>query len=292
MAKSAYTGLPRRRKSPGQYYKTHRANTIKERPISYRRFQNGLIVRMDYFGKTTKRYKTAFYLIISPDYANYTHVFDIDFIPSSVLKFIINLTKNKKLEDFLFSRTTFSYYDFQSSGRSLYKQLLPIMNKSYRRLIRDPKYIKRTYVIDYDFGNIRTAVNPKFIFPNINEELQELENLANEYDLSKKKLIKSARSGRLTRLHPTIWSKIKNTDSWSIGMTQEDVRKKASIRGKSSDTTNRIISGMKSSQTFYAPIIFSYEGEYYCVAGNTRLMAAMALKHMPMVYIFTYKKDI
>jgi hypothetical protein len=244
---------------------------------------------MDYFGKTTKRYKTAFYLIISPDYAGYTHVFDIDFIPSSVLKFIINLTKNKKLDDFLFSRTIFSYYDFKSSGRSLYKQLLPVMNKAYRKLIRNPKYIKRTYLIDYNFGKIRSAINPKFIYPDIQDEIQELRNVANEYDLKRSVLIASAKRGRLTRLHSSIWSKIENTDSWEFGMTQEDVRTKAAIRGKSADVTNRIISGMKSSQTFYAPIIFSYKGKYYCVAGNTRLMAAMALKIMPMVYIFTYK---
>ena len=292
MAKQITPRLPVRQASAGAFYKTHRKNTLKMRQISFRNFTNGLIVRMDYFGKTTRRYKTAFYLIISPDYAGYTHVFDIDFIPSSVLKILIGMTKNRKLEDFLFARTTFSYYNFQSSGKSLYNRLLPIMNKSYRKLIRNPTNIKRTYVVDYDFGKIRSAIKPKFIFPNIEDEYQELENVSNEYDLNKESFIESAKRGKLVQLHPTIWSRLKNTDSWQMGITQEEVRRLASVRGKSPDTTNRIIAGMKSSQTFYAPIIFSYNGEYYCVAGNTRLMTAMALKIFPKVYVFTYKEGL
>jgi hypothetical protein len=291
MAKIRPPALPRKRKSTGAYYNTHLKNIIKQRPISSSNLEGGLIVKMDYFGKTTGRYKTAFYLIINPNYQNYVHVFDIDFIPASVLRFIISLTKNKKLEDFIFSQTTFSYYNFSSYNKSLYNKLLPIMNESYRKLIRNPKYIRRTYVVDYDFGKIRNAIKPKFVYPNIEDELLEIESAAIEYDIDKKQLISSAYKGRLSALNPTIWSKLKNTDSWQIGMTQEDVRRNAGIRGKSMETTNRIIAGMKSSQTFYAPIILKYKEDFYCVSGNTRLMTAMALKIIPTVYIFTYSEE-
>jgi hypothetical protein len=291
MAKQRPSSLPRRRKSVGAYYNTHTKNIIKQRPISTSNFEGGLIVKMDYFGKTTGRYNTAFYLIINPSYKNYVHVFDIDFVPASALRFIIELTKNKKLEDFLFSQTTFSYYNFPSYGKSLYTKLLPIMNDSYRKLIRNPKYIRRTYVVDYDFGKIRNAIKPKFVYPNIEDEMLELESTAREYDLDRETLISSAKKGRLTTLNPTIWSKLKNTDSWTIGMTQEDVRKNALARGKSIETTNRIIAGMKSSQTFYAPIILKYKDEFDCVAGNTRLMTAMSLKVIPKVYIFSYIEE-
>jgi hypothetical protein len=165
------------------------------------------------------------------------------------------------------------------------------MNESYRKLIRNPKYIRRTYVVDYDFGKIRNAIKPKFIYPNIEDELLEIESAALEYDLDKYELTKSAYKGRLSALNPTIWSKLKNTDSWQIGLSQEDVRRNASFRGKDVETTNRIISGMKSSQTFYAPIILKYRDEFYCVAGNTRLMTAMSLKVVPSVYIFTYNEE-
>lgn len=288
MAKS---GLPRKLKSIGPYYNTHQRNIISQRPISFNRFEGGIIVKMDYYGKTTRRYKSAFYLIINPDYKNYTHVFDIDFIPASTLKLIINLTRNKKIEDFLFAKTTFSYYNFNSYGKSLYNMLLPVMDKSYRKLIRNAKNIRRTYIIDYDFGKIKNAIKPKFIYPDLNDEKFEIEEAADNYGLSKRKMFEYVGTGRLTNLTPSMWSKLRNTDSWDVQMTQKDVREYAEYRGKDPVTTNRIIAGMKSSQTFYAPIIFSHEGELYCVSGNTRLMTAMALKVIPKVYIFTYGKE-
>lgn len=287
----AKAGLPRKLKSIGPYYNTHQRNIISQRPISFSRFEGGIIVKMDYYGKTTKRYKSAFYLIINPNYHNYTHVFDIDFIPASTLKLIINLTKNKKLEDFLFAKSTFSYYNFNSYGKSLYNMLLPVMDKSYRKLIRDAKNIRRTYIIDYDFGKIKNAIKPKFIYPDLNDEKFEIEEAADNYGLSKKKMFESAGTGRLTNLTPSMWSKLRNTDSWDVQMTQKDVREYAEYRGKDPVITNRIIAGMKSSQTFYAPIVLSHEGELYCVSGNTRLMTAMALKIIPKVYIFTYGKE-
>lgn len=284
--------LPRRQVSNGPFYKTHRKNSLKERPISMGRFVGGLIIRMDYYGKTTKRFKTAFYLIINANHDGYTHVFDIDFVPSSVLKFLISLTKNKKLEDFLFSRSTFSYYNFGSYDKSLYRRLLPIMNRAYRKLIRNPTNIRRTYVIDYDFGKIRNAIKPKFIFPKLEDEDFEIEQTAMEFDVNEKAMFEMSKTGRLVTLTPTIWATMRNTDSWQTGITQEEVRRYANMRGKDVETTNRIIAGMKSSQTFYAPIIFKYFGTYYCVAGNTRLMTAMSLKVIPKVYIFAYDPDV
>lgn len=290
MAKRSQSSLPRRGRSPGAYYSSHARNVKRERPITFPRFEEGLLIKMNYFGKTTKRYKTAFYLIITANYQGYAHVFDIDFVPVSVLRFLITLTKNKRLEDFLFANSAYQYYNFGGQGntRALYKKLLPIMGRSYRKLILNYKYIKRTYLLEYDFGKIKDAIKPKFIYPDIKDEYLALEEAAIQYDIGKRKLLKSAEYGKLVTLTPTLWSKIENTDSWQIGITQEQVRQYAAIRGKSVDTTNRIIAGMKASQTFYAPIILKYNGELYCVAGNTRLMAAMALRVIPKVYIFEY----
>lgn len=285
---SSTVKLPRRTTSIGAYYSTHRRNTLREFPISMSRFENGTIIRMDYFGKTTQKYKTAFYLIINASHNNYTHVFDIDFIPASVLNYIVTLTKNKKLEDFFFANTTVPYYNFTSYDRGLYKRLLPIMQNAYRKLIRNSKYIRRTYLIDYNFQKIRSAIKPKFVYPSVSDEILALEYISDELNLDLTEMLKVANLGKLVMLTPTIWSKIQNTTSWEIGLTQEDVRRIASSNGKSIDTTNRILSGMKSSQTFYAPIILKYNNTFYCVAGNTRLMAAMALRVTPKVYIFTY----
>lgn len=285
---SSTVKLPRRTTSSGAYYSTHRRNTLREFPISMGRFENGTIIRMDYFGKTTNRYKTAFYLIINATHDNYTHVFDIDFIPASVLNYIVTLTKNKKLEDFFFANTTVSYYNFSSYDRSLYKRLLPIMQNAYRKLIRNSKYIRRTYLIDYNFQKTRSAIKPKFVYPSISDEIIAIEKVADELNLDLSMVLEAANLGKLVTLTPTIWSNIQNTTSWEIGLTQQDVRLIAASRGKNIDTTNRIISGMKSSQTFYAPIILKYNNAFYCVAGNTRLMAAMALRVTPKVYIFTY----
>lgn len=297
--------LPRRKSaSIAPYYRTHRKNTLKERPISISNFEGGTIVRMDYFGKTTGVFKSAYYLIIGEntsdrgkvvlggaDFDKYTHVFDIGYVPASVLKFLISLTRYKKLEEFVFARTAFSYYNFPVFGKSLYNKLLPVMNKSYRKLIRSTKNIRRTYIVEYDFGKIRGAIKPKFIFPNLEEEAVALKETADEFGLEYNVMDEISKSGRLVSLTPTIWSSIDNTNSWQINITQDQVRIYAETKGKSPDVTDRIISGMKSSQTFYAPIIFKYFDSYYCVAGNTRLMTAMALKVIPKVYIFAYDEN-
>lgn len=294
IAKTKYNSRSRLYSLLGDYYTSHMRNVKRQRPISFRRFEEGLLVKMDYFGKTTGRYKTAFYLIITANYQNYAHVFDIDFVPVSVLKFLITLTKNKMLEDFFFGNSTYPYYNFGGQGntRALYRKLLPIMGKSYRKLILNSNNIRRTYILDYDFGKIKTAIKPKFIYPDIKDEALALEDAAIEYDLSKRNMLKSAQNGKLITLTPAVWSKIQNTDSWQIGITLDQVKQYASIRGKSPDTTNRIIAGMKSSQTFYAPIILKYDDEFYCIAGNTRLMTAMALRVVPKVYIFEYSTNV
>jgi hypothetical protein len=259
--------------------------------MSISRIDEGLIVKMDYYGKTTNVFKSAYYLIINSTYNGYGHVFDIDFVPAAVLKLIIQLTKNKVIENYLFGNSTYSYYNFPSTNKSLYTKLLPIFGRAYRKLIKSPKHIRRTYIVDYNFGKVRGPFNPKFVIPSIEEEKPAFSVVAKRLKIKYKKMLEFSKFGKLKTLTPTMWSSLQYTDSWDVSMNETNVIDIATKNGNPVDTAKRILKGMKSNQTFYAPIIMYHDGSYYCISGNIRLSAAMALKIVPKVYIFTYNEN-
>lgn len=284
--------LPRKSKTLGAFSRMHKRNTIKFRQISYQNLQNGFIVRMDYFGKHTKRFKTSHYLIIEPRYENYVHVFDIDFIPASALRYIVTLTQDKTPGNFIFANQAFSFLNFKQSKKALYRLLYPIMQKSYRKLIRSGNNIKRTMLVDYNFSKMRQFETPKFVQPSLKKEKQAFENIALELQLSKRKLNESANNGIMRILTPAIWSNIVNTNSWNFDLTQTMAREFAEARGKSTFTFNMLLEAMKLNHTFEAPIIMQTDkNEYYVVAGEVRLLIAMALRITPKAYIFTYNQE-
>jgi hypothetical protein len=282
--------LPRKSKTMGAFSRMHKRNSIKQRQISMANLQNGFIIKMDYFGKWTKRFKTSHYLVIEPSHNNYIHVFDIDFVPASALKYIVNLTQDKKPGQFVFARQTFSFLNFKQSKKPLYRLLYPIMKKSYRRLIRNKTNVKRTFLIDYNFSSMRQFETPKYVMPNLQKETLQIKNSAIELGLSQRSVMALSKKGVLRSLTPSIWSNITNTSSWNLKLTQTMARELANARGKSDFEVNRIFDAMKANHTFEAPILIKYNNtSYYCIAGEVRLLAAMALRITPKVYIFTYQ---
>lgn len=287
--------LPRKTKSLGKFSRMHKRNSRKRKQINFTNLQNGFIVQMDYFGKWTNRFKTSHYLVIEPKYGGYVHVFDIDFVPASALRYLVTLTINRMPGEFVFGNSTYSFLEFKQSGKALYRMLYPIMKKSYRKLIRKATNIRRTYILDYNFSRIRQFENPKFVTPNLKKEKIAFTEIAEELELRKKKLKEVSEKGRLTTLTPVIWSNIVNTRSWDTTLTQSDVIELAQYRGKTETDVKEMIEAMKANHTFEAPIIMRYStyktNEYYVIAGEVRLMCAMALRITPKVYIFTYEPD-
>jgi hypothetical protein len=247
--------LPRKTKTMGAFSRMHKRNSIKQRQISMSNLQNGFIIKMDYFGKWTRRFKTSHYLVIEPSHNNYIHVFDIDFVPASALRYIVTLTQDKKPGQFIFANQTFSFLNFKQSKKPLYRLLYPIMQKSYRRLIRSKTNVKRTFLIDYNFSTMRQFETPKFVIPSIEKEMLQIKNAAAELTLDETRVISLSKSGILRTLTPAIWSNIRNTNSWNLKLTQNMAKDLASSRGKSKFEIERIFSAMKANHTFEAPIL-------------------------------------
>jgi hypothetical protein len=282
--------LPRKTKTMGAFSRMHKRNSIKQRQISMSNLQNGFIIKMDYFGKWTRRFKTSHYLVIEPSHNDYIHVFDIDFVPASALKYIVNLTQDKKPGQFIFANQTFSFLNFKQSKKPLYRLLYPIMKRSYRRLIRSKTNVKRTFLIDYNFSSMRQFETPKFVTPSIEKEILQIKNAAAELSLDETRVMSLSKSGIIRTLTPAIWSNIRNTNSWNLKLTQKMAKELASSRGKSDFEIERIFDAMKANHTFEAPILMKYgKNDYHCIAGEVRLLAAMSLRVTPKVYIFTYQ---
>lgn len=84
----------------------------------------------------------------------------------------------------------------------------------------------------------------------------------------------------LKPLSDKIWSQLNNTDSWDEqSKNMEYVEKIAKQEEKDLPS---IIDGIKSG-SIPAPIVLQKDGKYELIGGNTRLMAARALKIRPRV---------
>lgn len=283
--------LPRKRRTLGSFSRTHKRNTMKQRQIRFTNFQNGFIVKIDYYGKWTKKYKTSHYLVIEPRYDNYVHVFDIDFIPSSVLQYMVSLTIDRKPDEFIFANQSFSFLNFKQSKKPLYRMLYPIMRKSYRKLIRNSDYIRRSYLIDYNFSKTRQLEQPVYVTPNLGKEQSALEDFAEKFELDTTKLIESSKNGLMRTLTPAIWSNIKNTDSWDFDLTLKAVRQLSLDKRRDIEVIEKQIQRMKLNHAVEAPIVVQLaKNEYYCVGGESRLLIAMALRTTPKVYLFKYEE--
>jgi len=233
----------------GSYYASHYKNIKKSRAISFSKLQNGFLGKMDYFGNTTQRLKTAIYLVIEPDYTpprfaagkltskqkadtiietysrggnkitdrqkRYMHVFDLSYVPPAQVRKLVDFTKEVRISNFIFSRSNFAFLDFVYKKRALYDALIPVMRDSYRTLIRDKINIKNVSIIDYDFKDKTGIPNIVFIKPNLNNpQLKlQLQLVASELEIDNKKLLNSLRSGFMTKLDISRWATLKRTMS-------------------------------------------------------------------------------
>lgn len=212
--KPGLRGIKDRSRRRGNYYASHYKSIKKSRPMNFSRIENGFIIRMEYYGNTTKVTKNAIYLVIEPDYTpprfktatnsrlnkkksddssiietynsygsrlrsgeqkRYMHVFDLSYVPPAQVRKLVQFTKEVRVSNFVFSRSKFAFLDFIYKKRALYDALLPIMRDSYRTLIRDKINIKNVSIIDYDFKEKAGSPKITFIRPNLNNPQLKLE---------------------------------------------------------------------------------------------------------------------
>ena len=311
-----------RNKRRGSYYPSHFKNIKKSRKIAFNRVENGFIIKMDYYGNTTDDLKTAFYLVIEPDYTpkrfvsdrfsrnksnkssdsslyerdkRYMHVFDLSFVPPAMVRKLVEFTKEVRVSNFIFSNTKFAFLDFKYSKRALYDALVPIMRDSYRTLIRNKVNIRNVDLIDYDFKEKSGTPDIKFIRPNLNNpQLKlELQKISLELSIDPKELMKALPSGDMMQLELPMWENMNRTQSaitkgseWfyktSAGLLDENYKVTKDVVGKEIED---MIPKLFKDQRKYAPVVLNYKGDLHLVYGEKLMQVCRVLAIIPTVYM-------
>lgn len=134
----------------------------------------------------------------------------------------------------------------------------------------------------------QTERTPSFIFPNVKNELGEVERVARLYhsenpqEFIEKFILKSA-EGNLSALSDFDWNRLENTDS-------RDIEKGDWVSvGELAESHGRdwkiLKARMESRGEIEAPIVYKNKDSLHLVSGNTRLMVAKALGVRPQVLV-------
>ena len=131
--------------------------------------------------------------------------------------------------------------------------------------------------------------DPKWHRPNTSkggDEYGELIRTRRELRLKSKELHSAVKRARLGQLSDKHWSKLDNTGSWQANKRDADYDAKRYGRDIKS-----IYKGYKTGEKMPAPIVLHRPGKKpYLVGGNTRLLAASAMKIRPKVLHVRMKK--
>jgi AAA+ ATPase superfamily predicted ATPase len=120
-----------------------------------------------------------------------------------------------------------------------------------------------------------------WIKPDLEKEKAEIDRTADVFKIDSSILYEKLKNAKLVPLNNNLWKKMKNTDSWNINNI-EKAEKLSKLYDRNID---EIINGFKNNQSIPAPIVVISKGIPYLVAGNTRLMAARAMKIRPMILV-------
>jgi len=134
----------------------------------------------------------------------------------------------------------------------------------------------------------QTERTPSFIFPDVKNELGEVERVAQLYhsetpqEFIEKFILKSAESN-LSTLSDFDWSRLENTDSGDVEKGDwVSVGELAESHGRD---WKILKTQMESGGEIEAPIIYRNMNSLHLVSGNTRLMVAKALGVRPQVLV-------
>jgi hypothetical protein len=132
-----------------------------------------------------------------------------------------------------------------------------------------------------DHASIRGTNNVKWIMPNIQKEMDELERTADTLGIDLNGLIQATQQSKLVPLDEMTWRSMKNTDSY--GIKKGDMRTVNSLGSGYGRDVGSILNAFQQGGTLPAPIVLVRNNKPYLVGGNTRLMVARAMDVQPMI---------
>ena len=137
---------------------------------------------------------------------------------------------------------------------------------------------------------IEFAESTNWINPDIEEEQEEIDRTAEDLNINQQLLQKCIHNAKLVDLTDIVWSKMSNTDSWNA-VEPGNLIAAEKLSQKYDRDLERIIKTMRDGGTLPAPIVLLYGKTPYLIAGNTRLMAARAMKIRPLVLLAYIKEQ-
>jgi hypothetical protein len=143
-------------------------------------------------------------------------------------------------------------------------------------------------------------VPPSFELGGHNSEHDELELLVDDNNFGMCKTVpmfqatlelleNAAENGELIDLDEEHWRSLNNTESATLDFSEDEAMRYAKIYKRD---INRIIEGIKSGAKIPAPVVVEFpDGQWYCAAGNTRLMVCRFMHITPKVWFINMNTD-
>jgi hypothetical protein len=116
----------------------------------------------------------------------------------------------------------------------------------------------------------------------LESEYPEMEREEYENGVPAKELMSAFQKASPEELTDNIWSQLHNTDSYGIEKGNSDTA--AALAKEYGKDWQYALQSVKNNSYAY-PLIYSKDGKYTLVAGNTRLMAARVLGVVPEVLV-------
>ena len=130
-------------------------------------------------------------------------------------------------------------------------------------------------------AEMRATLGPRWVRPDTSNQGEggEIRRTISSLRIPAGALHAAVASAKLAPLSDEHWSQVANTESWKA--TKEDADYYA---GKYKRDIQKIYDGYKAGAEMPAPIVLHRPGKRpYCIAGNTRLLAASAMGIRPHV---------
>ena len=133
-------------------------------------------------------------------------------------------------------------------------------------------------------------IENKWEIPSLNDEMDAVNSVADEFDIDTDDIIKNFPNGELRMLPNSIWEKLQNTDSTKsnsyydiVQIIQKHQKKDPSYEKDWKNLKDGYSDDVKKMKS---PIVVKKGKDYILISGNARLMVAKVMKISPLVYLF------
>jgi len=143
--------------------------------------------------------------------------------------------------------------------------------------------------MDESLKKLLLEVQNKWTTPKLENELKDLEAVAEEFDISLDRLKEDFKRGEIRMLPNKIWETLGRCDCKKANSFLEIVdiaHKQQKVDPEYKSQWKEFKEAFRSGKQLSAPVVMKHDHQYHLVSGNTRLMVAKVMNVTPFVYLF------